>query len=238
MACNYQGKIVTNGLVLCLDAADKKSYPGTGTVWRDRSGNGNNGTLVNGPTYSNSNGGSLVFDGNLTYGSVSSAQFQSGNNPLTMECWVKWFGNGTNVQNIIFGYGSDIGPNRVPLLFATPNLFGFSFGSGSGDVVSSSILVNTWYHIIATYDLTSCKIYLNGILQNTTSYSSSNVILTGSNGALAGIGSLFSTYGNVASPSRYGTFNGNISKIAYYNRSLSANEIQQNFNATRGRFGI
>jgi len=63
MACNYQGKIVTNGLVLCLDAADKKSYPGTGTVWTDRSENGNHGTLTNGPTFNGANGGSIVFDG-------------------------------------------------------------------------------------------------------------------------------------------------------------------------------
>jgi hypothetical protein len=238
MAVNYQNRIVRDGLVLCLDAADRKSYHGTGTTWFDRSGNGNNGTLINGVTYNSGNGGSLVFNGNLTYGSVSSAQFQSGNNPLSMECWVKWFGNGTNIQNIIFGYGSDTGPNRVPLLFATPNLFGFSFGSGSGDVVSSNILVNGWYHIIATYDLSSCKIYLNGILQNTTSYSSSNVVLIGSNGAQAGIGALFSTFGNVSTPSRYGTFNGNIAKIGYYNRALTAQEITQNFNATRGRYGI
>jgi hypothetical protein len=238
MSLTHSLKIVTNGLVLCLDAGSKKSYAGTGNVWRDLSGNGNDGTLTNGPTFSSSNGGSLVFDGNLTYGSVSSAQFQSGNNPFTMECWAKWFGNGTNVQNIIFGYGSDTGPHRVPLLYAGSNIFGFSFGSASGDVLSSNILVNTWYHIIATYDLTSCKIYVNGILQNITSYSSANVVLNGSNGTLAGIGSLFSSFGNVSSPSRYGTFNGNISKISYYNRALTPQEIQQNFNATRGRYNL
>jgi hypothetical protein len=238
MSLSHSPKIITNGLVLCLDAADKKSYPGTGTLWTDRSGNGNNGTLTNGPTFSSANGGAIVFDGNLTYGSVSCAQFQSGNNPLTIECWVKWFGDGTNTFNCIFGYGSDTGPNRVPLLYPSSNLFKFEFGSNSGAVVSSSILINSWYHVTATYDLSSCKIYVNGVLQNSTSYSTANVILTGSNGALAGIGSLFSTYGNVASPSRYGTFNGNIAKIAYYRKALSTAEILQNFNATRGRYGI
>ncbi len=63
MSLLHSPKIVTNGLVLCLDAASRKSYPGTGNVWRDLSGNGNNGTLTNGPTFSSANGGSIVFDG-------------------------------------------------------------------------------------------------------------------------------------------------------------------------------
>ena len=68
MATEYaNGKIVTNGLVLSLDAADRNSYPGTGTTWRDMSGNGNNGTLTDGPTFNSNNGGSIVFDGTNDY---------------------------------------------------------------------------------------------------------------------------------------------------------------------------
>ena len=67
MSLNHSPKIVTNGLVLCLDAADKKSYPGTGTTWFDRSGNGNNGILVNSPTFNSGNGGSIVFVGHNDY---------------------------------------------------------------------------------------------------------------------------------------------------------------------------
>lgn len=63
MAYRNGPKIITDGLVLCLDAAGTKSYPGNGTTWTDLSGNGNNGTLINGPTFSSDNGGSLVFDG-------------------------------------------------------------------------------------------------------------------------------------------------------------------------------
>ena len=105
MSLSHSPKIVTNGLVLCLDAADKKSYPGTGTTWFDRSGRGNHGTLVNSPTFNSTNGGSIIFNGNLTYGSVSCSQFQSGNNPFTIECWVKWFGDGVNTFNCIFADG-------------------------------------------------------------------------------------------------------------------------------------
>ena len=63
MSLSHSPKIVTNGLVLCLDAADQKSYPGTGTTWFDRSGNGNNGTLIGGVGYNSTNAGIIVFDG-------------------------------------------------------------------------------------------------------------------------------------------------------------------------------
>ena len=73
MSLNHGGKpIVTDGLVLCLDAANPKSYPGSGTTWTDLSGNGNNGTLVNGVGYNSDNGGSLSFDGVNDYVSKSS----------------------------------------------------------------------------------------------------------------------------------------------------------------------
>jgi len=206
--------------------------------WTDISGNGNTGTLVNGPTYNGANYGSIAFDGGDDYGSVSCAQFQSGNNPLTLECWVKWSGNGANTNNIIFGYGADTAANQVPVLYVSSNIFSFNFGSGAGNVNSSTISTNTWYHVVGTYDLTSTKIYVNGILQNTTSYSSANVILSGSNGTNAGIGALFSIYGNVGSPTRYGTFNGNIAKVGHYNRALTAAEVSQNYNATKWRYGI
>ena len=129
--------------------------------------------------------------------------------------------------------------NKVPLITVTSNLVQFQFGSSSGIVNSSTIQTNTWYHTVATYNLSSNQIYLNGSLQNTTSYSSAAIELSGSNGQTAGIGCLFSMHGNVSGgPTRYGTFNGNISLVKYYNRALTAAEIQQNFNALRGRFGI
>ena len=67
MSLSRGPKIVTNGLVLYLDAANKKSYPGSGTTWTDLSGNNNTGTLTNGPTFDSNNGGSIVFDGTNDY---------------------------------------------------------------------------------------------------------------------------------------------------------------------------
>ena len=83
MGINYNPSIATNGLVLCLDAANPKSYPGTGTAWTNLTGLGNNGTLVNSPTYSGANSGSFLFDGTNDY---IIANTQSLNNaPYTLE---------------------------------------------------------------------------------------------------------------------------------------------------------
>jgi len=237
------GQIVVRGLVLYLDAANRKSYPSpfTGTTWTDLSGNGNTGTLTNGPTYNSSNGGSLTFDGLDDFGSTSCSQFQSGNNPFTIELWFRWFGNGTNDNNILFAYGDDEGANRVPLIYiiSGSNTVQFEFGSLAGAVSSSTFLTNTWYQTVCTYNLSSTQIYLNGSLQNTTSYSNlANIVLSGNNGQTAGIGCLFSRFGNVGTGAtrRYATFNGNISVVKYYNRALTATEVAQNYNALKSRY--
>ena len=88
MSTKYSPQIVTSGLVLALDAANKVSYPGTGTTWYDLSGNGNTGTITNGPTFSNVNLGTIVFDGTNDYVSIpSTSNFNNGNN-ITVEAWV------------------------------------------------------------------------------------------------------------------------------------------------------
>jgi hypothetical protein len=198
------------------------------------------GSLVNNPTFNSANGGILNFDGVDDFGSISCESFQSGNNAFSMESWFRWFGNGTNTSNFIFGYGSDTGQHRVPFITIISSKLLFEFGSNSGPVSSSTtIQTNTWYHGTAVYDKSTTKIYLNGVNENTTNYSSASIILSGSNGTNAGIGCLFSQSGNVVSaPRRYGTFNGSIGIVKYYNRGLSASEVLQNYNALKGRFGL
>jgi hypothetical protein len=90
MGLSHSPSIATNGLVLCLDAANRKSYPGSGTTWTDLSGNGNNGTLTNGPTYSSANGGSLSFDGtNDVVNSTTSIIDRADGQEITVSCWIK-----------------------------------------------------------------------------------------------------------------------------------------------------
>jgi len=219
MACNYQGKIVTNGLVLCLDAADKKSYPGTGTTWFDRSGNGVNGTLNGGIGYSSSNFGCLSFDGvddiaNTTY--VSS-------NTYTFSAWFKTNVVSGGYRNII-----SIPSPSYSLVLHHYNNLGFWANDLDGDSLSTpTISINTWYKVVFVREgnniVGGYKAYLNGILYgnaNTTNWSTNGTLSVGGRTDIAQF------------------FNGSIAQVLIYNRALTATEIQQNFNATRGRFGI
>ena len=85
----FSPRIVTSGLVLALDAADRNSYPRTGTTWTDLSGNGYNGTLTNSPTFSNSNGGSIIFDGTNDYTSTSLDLSLNNTNSVSISMWIK-----------------------------------------------------------------------------------------------------------------------------------------------------
>ena len=105
MSIHYSPTTVTSGLVLCLDAGNAKSYPGSGTVWTDLSGNGNTGTLINGPTYNSANGGSIVFDGVNDYANIGVGrgvnQF-SGN--FAVSVWVMRLSGGPNFGNVCGDY--------------------------------------------------------------------------------------------------------------------------------------
>ena len=84
----FPSELVTDGLVMNLDAGDPRSYPGSGATWTDLSGNGNNGTL-NGPTYSNADGGFLAFTrSSISYVTSSSSTVRTiGLNPFSLEAW-------------------------------------------------------------------------------------------------------------------------------------------------------
>ena len=102
MSLLHSPKIVTNGLVLCLDAANRKSYPGSGNIWRDLSGNGNNGTLTNGPTFSSANGGSIVFDGTDDIVLVNNSSSISPSSAITVSAFFKISSYTSNYAPICF----------------------------------------------------------------------------------------------------------------------------------------
>jgi hypothetical protein len=242
MACNIDyPAIVTNGLVLNLDAGFTPSYPTTGTTWYDLGPGGGSGSLYNGTTFNSSNGGSIAFDGTNDFGSFPTGNLPSGNSEISFNCWIKWNGTYSTIYgDFIIGYGNDQGPNLVPLIIIrATNKASLEFGSGSGVVNSStSITSGSWVNISATYDKSFNKIYINGSLDGTTAYSSASIQLSGSNGTNGGIGTIFSVYGNLSTPARYGAFNGNVSLVQIYNRALSASEVLQNYNAIKSRFGL
>ena len=206
-------------------------YPTTGTtktrgtIWTDLSGNGNTGTLTNGPTYSSSNGGSLVFDGVNDYvnlGTPSSlTSLYTSNNKVTICVWVRI--NANVGQDIIF----DSGSNECIQLDLFGNAFRFAITTSGGTIrtANNPLNINTWNYCIGTYDGTNVSSYSNGSL----------VSQVGQTGNISSDTSNFiiGNYSNL----NYG-LNGNISQVSIYNRALSASEIQQNFNAMRGRYGI
>ena len=227
-------KIVTSGLVLNLDAANSLSYPGNGTTWTDLSGRGNNGTLVNGPTYSSANGGSLSF----VYSNSNCVSIPSLNKTQgTLNFWV--YPTRYNGSNGYFVNRDSSTPNAFDWLWIGPysDTFYFRLGNGSdccsNDLsfgsVSSVIPLNSWTNMCFTWvSNDTSAIYKNGTLY--TSRSIGNVPTT--NPSVTGrIGLGHGTNGDEF-------FNGNIANTSIYNRALTEAEILQNFNALRGRYGI
>ena len=222
MATQYAfGKIVTNGLVLALNAADKNSYPGSGTTWTDMSGNGNTGTLTNGPTFNSANGGSIVFDGVDDYincGNSSSVQITVG----SIAAWVKTSSPGG-------GYRSIIAKQNAWGLFATDSiLVTFDWGNTAPRTTSINIADGTWKYVTMTFTETvgtpsnNAIIYLNGnsVLTTTIKHSNQSVNL------------------QIAEANANQYLNGNIANAQVYNRVLSSTEVLQNYNAQKSRFNL
>ena len=215
--------IVRDGLVLYLDA--KYSYPGaSGTnpdtyTWYDLSGNENNGELINGVSYSGTDGGSLVFDGVDDYGLSSTNLNFSSNAPITISFWFK-----TNLLTLDGPY--------YRRLFHFTNNYSIStnttsvgwYTAGANLVTSVTVSTGVWYKVDNVYTGSQYQTYVNGVLGNSFS------ALLPSISSQLWIGRYHL--------SNDGRFNGNISQVSIYNRALSASEIQQNFNATRSRYGI
>jgi hypothetical protein len=227
MATQYAfGQIVTNGLVLALDAADKNSYPGSGTTWTDISRNGNNGTLTNGPTFNSANGGNIVFDGADDYvscGNNSNLQIDQG----TISAWVKTTSPGAGFRGIITKQ------NNYALFTNDSVLVTYDWGNAQIRNTGINIADGTWKNVAMSFTTNTgtpsnnAIIYLNGsaILTTTVKYSNNTIDIELGRGGSGGGGNTQ-------------LLNGNISTGLVYNRALSATEVLQNYNATKSRFGL
>lgn len=221
--------IVRNGLVLHLDAANKKSYPGSGTSVIDISSTGNNGTLLNGVAYSTNNNGYFSFDGtNDTIDCGPATQIGSSLTGLTVSAWINT--NSASSQCILEN-GTTYTTNTFYLFQENQSYFTFEVYGGAYDVVYANYVyqLNTWYNLVGVWSSGSpVDMYTNGVVTNGTRGGSTRTTLINGNT-------------NLFVGTRAGTqypFSGNIGDVKIYNRALSAAEIQQNFNATRGRYGI
>jgi hypothetical protein len=225
MAYHHNPRVVTNGLVLYMDAGNPKSYSGSGTVWNDLSVNRNNANLINGTGYSSNNNGYLVFDGvNDNVRTLNNTGISSSNS-RSMCVWVY----PTELTSGLFYSVAKIGSANFASLFELMLIENFITGHfwGNGQAVltdSNKILLNNFTYVVMTLDGNTISIYVDGNLksQSTFTLSTTNSVLT--------LGQL--TFGS------HRNFRGNVPSIKLYNRALSNTEILQNYNATKSRFGI
>jgi hypothetical protein len=218
--------IVKNGLVLWLDAANTKSYPGSGTIWRDLSGN-NNGNLNNGPTFTSANNGGIVFDGVDDFVSLSNPTFT---NQMTAEIFIRVDTSniiGSTVASYVLGRESAYRMLATPTGFswvcATTNNGWYTAGTAIGIEMPIN---NIWNHFVGTYDGTKNSLYVNGSLAVTGSAISGNIL------ASSNLQLMNSAAANVVD------CKGTLAISRLYNLALSAQEVLQNYNATKARYGL
>jgi hypothetical protein len=210
--------IIQSGLVLNLDVAVTDSYPGYGTKWYDLSGNNNNGTLTNGPTFNTEKGGSIVFNGTNNYITVSGTPLNV--TSYTKFVWFKLTSTSTN-NNLI-----SASPGHFMYFGATTKLYcGHSDWANYQAFPSvTTFTTETWYNACLTFNTTDgMTLYVNGSLDSTYT-----TIKTQAAGGGIEIGSFAAS----------NLLTGNIAQACVYNRSLTQAEITQNYNITKKRFGL
>jgi hypothetical protein len=245
------GKVITNGLVLFLDAGNNRSYPGTGTTWTDLSSTAITGSLTNGPIFSSANGGSVVFDGtndHITFGNNLNFEITS---PFTVSTWFRTTRTGEFV-GVIAGKnklqvspadytGYSIGMNVVSGSSTNAGKFGVVFVSSPFVGLSNVMRIQTsasyndgnWTNGVITYNgsgnRSGMNIYINGTSPTTESYDSNSISGTMITTASFQLGA------------RDGTqqpFSGSIGQVSVFNRALSSDEVLQNYESTRERFRL
>jgi hypothetical protein len=208
----FANTIVQQGLVLNLDAGNPYSYGGAGTTWYDVSGNSYNGTLTNGPTYSSDVGGTIVFDGVNDYVTTS---FATTSGQSVTYCGWLYSTESTSTYK-----------NFVDSLSTSPMIWWNTSGQIEFDesrYTTTTVYRNQWVYVSLSKPSgsSSASYYVNGVLVGTgTAYTTPALIPTLFNRSAAQ------------------TWKGNGAVVQIYNRALSAAEVLQNYNATKGRFGL
>jgi hypothetical protein len=224
-------RIVTNGLVLNLDAGNPLSYPGSGSTWTDLSGNGNNGTLTNGPTFDSANGGSIVFDGTDDYVINSScSNLPQGSSARTVQMWVYFNSNTNNIIQIGLEGANTSGCVYIIEYLQLVDVFLFTDGANGDNniTMSGGELPGTgaWVNFTFLHSYPDWYYYINGSLKKSGTFT----VEFDTEGQQYVIGKRL----DVIQP----LFWGKMATMSIYNRALSASEVLQNFNALKSRFGL
>lgn len=236
MSFNFSPKISSlDSLIYYLDASNTKSYISGSTTWYDISRTGINGTLINGPTFNSSNGGSIVFDGSNDYVGLSQITTNQTIGNYTISLWVSFTNtitpsNVTNfmlmeAQNTLLG-GVD---NYIYLLSSTAGRIGYQMFNPLSTVytTTNTWVGGSWYNVVISYDISTSKqsIYVNGVLENFTTiancYFNTNT---------------YFNLGTYTGPPKQWFFNGKISNFMIYKKTLSSDEILKNYNTIKGKF--
>jgi hypothetical protein len=220
------GRIITSGLVLALDASDVNSYPGSGTIWTDLSGNNNSGSLINGPTFDSGNGGSIVFNGtnnNVTFTATINSVGMYQNN-FSNEFWFK--PNSITQGALLAADGSPVAGGQYAVILRSTSILVSFYGQDQGGALPST---NIWYHFVNTYNYTtkSSIMYVNGSLFSTLSRTFDLGPSVQNSTLKSGIYGFGGSY-----------FNGSLASVKIYNKALSASEVLQNYNAQKSRFNL
>jgi len=256
MSAHGGPNIIEDGLVLALDAANTKSYPGSGTTWTDRSGNENNGTLTNGPTFSSGNGGNIILDAINDYIVIDNSVTSSTLSPsvATFTIWIKpndTFNNNNQCSIISRGNYNTSGGYFIHLRKSSGNcqvLATFSNSTTTSYSFNSTIWVTidwgVWNQITVSVSDTII-IYVNGIQRTSASRSVSSIVYgsgtINTNGDTNIILCSSLSYAPTLDQGSGGTWRpypGSTSIFTLYNKVLTASEVLQNYNATKGRFGL
>lgn len=245
MGIAYNTSIVRDGLVLHLDAANVKSYPRSGTVWKDLQKN-TDVTLVNGPTYNTAGKGALVFDGINDYArpSVIHSYLQ----PSALEIIFRSTSHGTGYKTLV-GYRHNGGYSNPTIgsIFLNGNTLSASVITTSQvyrfATFSTPIQTNTTYHVVLNKDTITgtLQLFVNGVsgqIQtcDASTYAQWNTIGSFIGANILDIGKSSNNNAEQGWASDY--FNGYLYRVCLYSRILTPSEIKQNFEAVRGRYGI
>jgi len=233
MSIDYSPKIVSDGLVFCMDFANIKCYPGSGASCRDLSANSFNGELINSPPYTSSTNNKF-FSFNSTTNNrlirIPNSTLLDTQTP-SVEVWIRtnattqsgfWFEKGVvNSQYSLFQEGANIQWRQN----FTSGLSTFSTGAAT----TAGINTTGWFQVVGTFITGSRKLYVNGILKN--SDSATGTITTNNGGMSIGV------YGGYSGSRSY-YYNGDIAIVRVYNKVLLASEVLNNYNALKNRFGL
>jgi len=233
MGLNYNPTIIPDGLIFFLDAANTRSYPGTGNTTYGIVG-GVNGSLVNGVGFTSSNNGSFVFDGSNDVIDLGD-NFDMGLSNYSFCTYFKATSNVSNLQGIFSKSIATNAASRYALFIQSGKIYPFmSMGGADVNTPSSlTISTNTWYHVVTVYDRTDkVTLYINGNFDSATTISQFIA-----NDFQATHNFRIGSYSDASNNAAY-FLTGSIPQLQIYNRALSATEVMQNYNATKGRFGL